>query len=200
MPDVIDYYVSLNSPWTYLGHDRLVAIAREHGKRIHVEPVDFGPIFAATGGLPLPKRSPQRQAYRLQELQRWRDYLAVPLVLQPAHWPGQELDAAGMIYAARERGEDAVALTGAFLRANWVDEKDIGDEPTQDQIADALGMDGAALRADAAAADYPAIREQAANDAIARGVFGAPSYVYGESLYWGQDRLDFLQRELAAER
>jgi 2-hydroxychromene-2-carboxylate isomerase len=199
MPQVIDYYVSLNSPFTYLGHDRFVAIAQAHGKRIHVEPVDFGPIFAATGGLPVPKRSPQRRAYRLQELKRWRAYLDLPLVLEPANWPGQEIGAAGMIYAARERGDDAVALTGAFLRANWVDEKDIGDEATMLEIAAALGMDGKALRADAEAADYRSIREKACNEAIERGVFGAPSYVYGESLYWGQDRLDFLDRELGAE-
>lgn len=195
----IDYFVSLNSPWTYLGHDRLVAIAARHGKRIHIEPVDFGPIFAATGGLPLPKRSPQRRAYRLQELKRWRDYLGVPLVLEPAHFPGQELDAAGMVWAARERGEDAVALAGAILRANWVDEKDIGAESTQMEAAASLGIDGEALRAEARAADYAAIREKASRDAIERGVFGAPSYLYGESLYWGQDRLDFLDRELSAE-
>ena len=199
MPQVIDYYASLNSPWTYLGHDRLVAIAQAHGKRIRIEPVDFGPIFAATGGLPLPKRSPQRQAYRMQELKRWRAYLDLPLVLEPVNWPGQELGAAGMIYAARERGDDAVALAGAFLRANWVDEKDIGDETTMLEVAAALGLDGEVLRAEALAADYRAIREKVSNEAIERGVFGAPSYVYGESLYWGQDRLDFLDRELRAE-
>jgi len=199
MPQVIDYYASLNSPWTYLGHDRLVAIAQEHGKRIHIEPVDFGPIFAATGGLPLPKRSPQRQAYRMQELKRWRAYLDLPLVLEPVNWPGQELGAAGMIYAARERGDDAVALAGAFLRANWVDEKDIGDDTTMLEVAAALGLDGEVLRAEALAADYRAIREKVSNEAIERGVFGAPSYVYGESVYWGQDRLDFLDRELRAE-
>jgi carboxymethylenebutenolidase len=199
MPQVIDYYVSLNSPWTYLGHERFVAIAQAHGKRIHIEPVDFGPIFAATGGLPLPKRSPQRQAYRLQELKRWRDYLGLPLVLEPANFPGQEIGAAGMVYAARERGDDAVALAGAFLRANWVDEKDIGADATMLEVAASLGMDGEALRAEAQAADYPSIREKASRDAIERGVFGAPSYRYGESLYWGQDRLDFLDRELQSD-
>ena len=199
MPQVIDYYVSLNSPWTYLGHERFVAIAQAHGKRIHVEPVDFAPIFAATGGLPLPKRSPQRQAYRRQDLKRWRDYLNLPLVLEPANWPGQEIGAAGMIYAARERGDDALALTGAFLRANWVDEKDIGDASTMLEVAAAVGMDGDALHADAQAADYRSIREKVSQTAIERGVFGAPSYLYGESLYWGQDRLDFLARELGAE-
>lgn len=200
MPETIDYYVSLNSPWTYLGHERFVEIAARHGKRIHVEPVDFGPIFAATGGLPLPKRSPQRQAYRLQELRRWRDYLDVPLVLKPANWPGDEVPASAMIHAARERGDDAVALTGAFLRANWVDEKDIGAESTLLEVTAALGMDGAALRAKAAALDYAAIRAAASQRAIERGVFGAPSYLYGNSLYWGQDRLDFLDRELSAEK
>jgi len=105
-----------------------------------------------------------------------------------------------MIHVARERGDDAVALTGAFLRANWVDEKDIGAESTLLEVAASLGMDGEALRAEAAGVDYVSIRAAASQRAIERGVFGAPSYLYGDSLYWGQDRLDFLDRELSAEK
>ena len=75
----IDYYLSLNSPWTYLGHDRLAAAARDAGAVVVVHPVDFSVVFPATGGLPLPKRSPQRQAYRLQELQRWPAHLGLPI-------------------------------------------------------------------------------------------------------------------------
>ncbi len=197
MPDVIDYYVSLNSPWTYLGHDRFVALAREHGKRVHIHAVDFGLIFAATGGLPLPKRSPQRRAYRMQELARWRDYLGVPLVLQPANAPGDELRAAGMVHAARERGEDAVALAGEILKANWVAERDIGAEQTLLDAADACGLDGPTLLQAASAPGFPGVRERASQAAVDKGVFGAPTYVYGEAMFWGQDRLDFLARALA---
>ena len=120
MPPV-DYYLSFNSPWTYLGHDRMVAAAGRTGAKVVVHPIDFSVVFPATGGLPLPKRSPQRQAYRLQELERWREHLGVPLRIHPAHWPVDEVAAAGMIIAAREAGADAPALAGAFLRAVWAE-------------------------------------------------------------------------------
>ena len=67
----IDYYASLNSPWTHLGAARIEALAAQYGASLRIWPVDFGTIFAGSGGLPLPKRSPQRQAYRLQELARF---------------------------------------------------------------------------------------------------------------------------------
>ena len=73
----VDYYVSLNSPWTYLGSARFDAMVKKHGADVTIWPVDFGSVFAVSGGLPLPKRSPQRQAYRMMELKRWRDHLGV---------------------------------------------------------------------------------------------------------------------------
>lgn len=79
----IDYYVSLNSPWTHLGAARIEAMAMAHNATMRIYPVDFGAIFSQSGGLPLPKRSPQRQAYRLQELARWRDHPAFPSTSSP---------------------------------------------------------------------------------------------------------------------
>src|SRR5689334_25418302 len=79
----VDYYVSLNSLWTYLGSKRFEDIARKHHAHVTIWPVDFGSVFAVSGGLPLPKRAPQRQAYRMMELKRWRDQLGVKLNLEP---------------------------------------------------------------------------------------------------------------------
>ena len=86
----VDYYASLNSPWTHLGAARIEAMCAQHGASLRIWPVDFGTIFANSGGLPLPKRSPQRQAYRMQELPRWRDFLGIPINLQPKHFPTSE--------------------------------------------------------------------------------------------------------------
>ena len=191
----IDYYLSLNSPWSYLGHDRFMAIAARAGAKVDIHPVDFGVIFPQTGGLPVGKRSPQRQAYRLQELARWRDYLNVPLNVHPAHWPADDLLATGMVIAAREAGLDAARLAGAFMRAVWAQQRDIGDEQTALAIAAEQGLDGEALREQAA--QGLALRDQDSLAAIERGVFGAPSYVIGEQIFWGQDRLDFVERALA---
>ena len=71
----IDYYASLNSPWTHLGAARIEAMAMAHDATLRIYPVDFGAIFSQSGGLPLPQRSPQRRFYRMQELARWRDHL-----------------------------------------------------------------------------------------------------------------------------
>jgi 2-hydroxychromene-2-carboxylate isomerase len=82
----VDYYLSLNSPWSYLGHERFMAMTAKSGATVRIRPVDFSLIFPKTGGLPVPQRSSQRQAYRLQELLRWRSFLNIPLNMQPAHW------------------------------------------------------------------------------------------------------------------
>ena len=85
MPRTIDYYFSLHSPWTYLGHATFLDIAARHGCRIVYRPVPLRAVFDETGGLPLPKRHPVRQRYRLMDLQRWRERRGVKLVLQPKH-------------------------------------------------------------------------------------------------------------------
>ena len=179
MATTVDYYLSLNSPWTYLGHDRFMAIAAKAGATVRLWPVDFSVIFPETGGLPVGKRSPQRQAYRLQELERWRDFLGVPLNLHPAH----------------DDGLDAARLAGAYMRAVWAEERDIGDETTALAIAKDQGIDGASLRSRVDACLEQ--RDRDSRDAIGKGVFGAPSYVIGDRIYWGQDRLDFVERALA---
>ena len=192
----VDYYLSLNSPWTYLGHERFMAMTAKAGAIVTVRPVDFSLIFPKTGGLPVPQRPPQRQAYRMQELQRWRSYLQIPLNLNPAHWPADDKLATALVIAAREGGLNAAGLAGAYMRAVWAEELDIGDEATALAIASKQGIDGGALlpQMEACLAMREADSLAAMNE---RNVFGAPSYVIGDEVYWGQDRLDFVARALA---
>jgi carboxymethylenebutenolidase len=196
----IDTYISLASPWTHLGWERLHAIARRHGAGIAYFPIDTGVVFPATGGLPLPRRSPERRAYRLAELARWKAYLgAEDFNIEPKHFPVPPDQAGQMAIAAREQGADIGGLCRAILRAVWCEERDVADRETLVAIAAAEGFDGAALLA---AGDDPAMAERYRADseaAIARGVFGAPTYVVGDQLFWGQDRLDFVDRLLAAD-
>ena len=194
----VDYYLTLNSPWTWLGHGRFAELAASHGVTVRVHPVDFGIIFPATGGLPLPKRSPQRQAYRLQELERWRKHLGVPINIQPKHWPADEILGAGMVRAVGESAPGALTLAGALLRAVWVEERDIADRDTLLAIAAECDLDGAALMAAAESPEMTERRAADSRDAVDRGVFGAPTYMVGEQLFWGQDRLDMLARAIEA--
>ncbi|MFO1398236.1 MAG: 2-hydroxychromene-2-carboxylate isomerase [Burkholderiales bacterium] len=196
MGKTIDYFFATVSPWSYLGHDRLVALAREHGAHIAVKPMNLGEVFPVSGGLPLPKRAPQRQAYRLVELARWSEFLGKPMKIQPSHFPVDGGPAATWILAAGEHGTDAaLALTGAVLGALWEQDRDIADAATLADCARACGLDAAAVsaRAPAMAARYAEITREA----IDRGVFGAPTYVVDGEMFWGQDRLDFLARKLA---
>lgn len=195
---VVDYYFSLASPFTYMGHERFTALAARYGARVNHKPAAMGEVFAASGGLPVGQRAPQRQAYRFMELRRWREHLQVPLNLEPRHFPVDDSTAARMVIAAEQSSEDPAPLTGAVLRAVWAEERNIADPETLRAIAAEQGYDAEALehaaRSEAAGTAY----EANTREAIERGVFGAPTWIIGEELLWGQDRLDFVERELAA--
>ena len=198
MTKLVDYYFSPVSPWTYLGHARFEQIARKAGANIQVKPMDIGRIFPVSGGLPLAKRAPQRQAYRLMELQRWRDHLRVPLNLHPKFFPADTTPASLVIVAtsAKEGQATAFKLVGALLRAVWVEERNIAESETLRAIVKEQGLSEdliARAQSPEAKADYDTLTQEATD----RQVFGAPTYVYKDELFWGQDRLEFLERALA---
>jgi 2-hydroxychromene-2-carboxylate isomerase len=197
MSKAVTVYYALQSPWTYLGWARLCDLVARSGASAHYRPVRSGPLFQASGTLPLAERPRQRQAYRLMELRRWRDHLDVPLNLHPKHFPVDEAPAARMVIAHRRQGGDIAALSGAMMRAVWAEERDLADRATLLAIAREQGVDGPALLE--AAADPAVQSEYEANTraAIEQGVFGMPTFVIGDELFWGQDRLDFVARALA---
>ena len=195
----IDYYFAPNSPYVYLGHERFASIAKTAGATVRVLPVDLGgKVFPISGGLPLNKRAPQRQAYRLVELKRFSEWLDVPLTLQPKYFPVATDDAAKLIIAVdlKDGTDAAMKITGAVLRAVWVEERNIADEATLATLLAEQGFSSARLEE----SHSQAVHERYEIDsqlAIDAGVFGAPSYVVDGEIFWGQDRLDFLQRRLA---
>ena len=191
MAKQIDYYCTPTSPWTYLGHGRFAELAKRHGAAVAVKPVDFGVIFPQSGGLPLGKRAPQRQAYRLMDLARWRDFLGVPLNLQPKFFPADPISAACIICAAPP--DRQMALAGDFLRAVWVEEANIADIGVLSALAARHGI----ADAPAAIVQGKAIFASNTQEALTRQVFGAPTYALRGELFWGQDRLDFLDRALS---
>ena len=193
----VTVYYALQSPWTYLGWARLREIVARTGAAAHYRPVPSGPMFEASGTLPTAKRPKQRRAYRLMELRRWRDHLGVPLNLHPKHFPVDESLAARMAIAHGQRGGQIAALSQAMMTAVWAEERDLADPATLLEIAREQGADGPALLE---AAQGPAVQsEYDANtrQAIEQGVFGMPTFVVDDELFWGQDRLDFLARALA---
>jgi 2-hydroxychromene-2-carboxylate isomerase len=193
----IDYYLAPQSPWAYLGHARFATLARKAGARINVLPVDFGKVFSVSGGLPLGQRAPQRQAYRLVELQRTSEFLKLPMHIQPQFFPVAGDDAARLIITVgmHDGADAAMQLSGAILKACWAEQRNIADPATRAALLSECGL--AAQRLEQATSPvalehYTTFTQKA----IAAGVFGAPSYVVDGEIFWGQDRLDFLERRL----
>ena len=197
---VIDYYLAPQSPWTYFGHARLVQMAKQAGATVRIMPVDLGgQIFPATGGLPVGQRSSQRQAYRLVELQRFSHFLQMPFNLKPKFFPVAGDDAARMIIAVDQHDgvDSAMKVCGAVLAAVWVQERDIADGSVLQAILQEQGIAADRWQAALAPAAQDAYMAYT-RKAMDAGVFGAPSYVVDGEIFWGQDRLEFLQRRLQA--
>ena len=194
----ITVYYALQSPWTYLGWARLRQIVARTGAAAHYRPIQSGRLFEASGTLPLARRPKQRQAYRLMELQRWRDHLNMPLNFHPKYFPVDEILAALMVIAHSQRGGDIAALSQAMMAAVWAEERDLADRATLLEIAREQGTDGPALLA--SARDQAVQSEYDANTdrAIEQGVFGVPTFVIDDELFWGQDRLDFVAQALGS--
>ncbi|MDR6820907.1 2-hydroxychromene-2-carboxylate isomerase [Neorhizobium sp. 2083] len=198
IPDLQIFY-GISSPWAYFGAQKAVAIARDNGARVRLRPIR---IIEANGGIPLRKRPDARQLYHEVELRRWREFLGMPLNLKPKFYPCRTIEpAAQAVIALQNAGLDAISFSFAVQRALWSEDRDIADLETLRAIALATaGADAAALVVDPQ--PDAIVEEWHGNLAEAErfGIFGTPTYVLGKELFWGQDRLDFVDRALKTGR
>jgi 2-hydroxychromene-2-carboxylate isomerase len=197
MTKTVDYYLAPMSPWTYLGHQRFVQIAKAAGAKVRVMPMDLGKVFPVSGGLPLGKRAPQRLAYRLVELTRFSESLHLPLNLHPKFFPVAGDPSAKLIIAVdMHHGTDAaLAITGAVLAAVWHEERDIADTATLAALLSEHQLDAACLEL-SNTPEVQARYDSYTQSAIETQVFGAPTYLIDGDMFWGQDRLDFVAQKL----
>ena len=199
MSHSVDYYFAPQSPWAYLGHQRFQNSLKKSGASVRVMPIDLGgKVFPISGGLPLGQRAPQRQAYRLTELARFSKWLGAPLHLKPTFFPVSGDDAAKLIIAVDMAvGADAAMnISGAILSAVWSQQRNIADEKTLAELLHEQHLPAACLEQTYSQAVHERY-ESYTQMAIDAGVFGAPSYVLAGEIFWGQDRLDFVERALA---
>lgn len=192
----IDYFFTPISPYTYLAGTRLEQVAAQSSARIVYRPVMLAKVFEATGGVALPQRHESRRAYRLQDLARSAAMEGLPLNLAPAHFPTNPVPASCSIIAAQAAGGgDIGALCHALCRAVWAQDRDIA----QDEVIAAC-LTGAGFDAGLATSGLLTgvdVLERNTADAIKAGVFGSPSYVVGDQVFWGHDRLAHLAAHLA---
>jgi len=195
----IDYYLTLNSPWSYLGSARFIGFVDRYDAEVTVKPCKFGDIFAVSGGLPLAKRPPQRQAYRMMELKRWREELDIPIMFEPKFFPADETAGVRAVIAAALAGADALQLSSEIGKAVWEREENMAEMDVLRAAGERAEVDVKAVLSAAPGADeLDAIWEKNTEEAIAAGVFGAPSYVFADGeIMWGQDRLSFVEKKLS---
>ena len=187
---VIEYFYSAHSAYAYLGAQHLSRIAHDTGIRIAHRPFDFLPVVQAAGAPSFAARSSAHIDYFFgRELARWAQWRDLPMIRhRPTHHDNPLDLANGMIIAS----DDPDTLSFAILQAHWRDDADIACPVTLGTLAQSCGQDAAHLLA---AATSQAIQMQhAANtrEAIARNVFGSPTYFLDGDMFYGQDRLEML--------
>ena len=205
MIEVACYY-SLSSPWAYFAGPRMIDIMRRHHVKLTLKPYDFQKVVTVTGGVPIRTRPQARRTYHTLELDRWRQYLGMPMVLQPKYYPEVVTDPdwnkrpGWMVIAAQREGLDAPRLSHALLRALWAEERDTSQAEVRIAIANENGMDGALLHAAETSPEVQALYRHYSEEAVEQGIFGSPIFVLDGERFWGQDRLDFVDRALDAKR
>jgi 2-hydroxychromene-2-carboxylate isomerase len=200
MPRQIDYYFSLQSPWAYIGHKPFRDVVTTYGLTINYKPVLLVELFSETGGLPLAKRHPVRQHYRMVELQRWRARRGLDFHLKPTHWPFNARLADGLVIAAIEAGHDPDPYLQLAYPAVWERQLDLTDPAVLTKLADDAGLPGQQLLERTGSDAIGAVYEQNRQDALAADVFGSPAYVLDGEVFWGQDRIDLLADALKSGR
>jgi 2-hydroxychromene-2-carboxylate isomerase len=197
----IDYYFSLVSPWAYIGQAAFMDVVRRHGATLAYKPMSLGVVFAETGGLPLAKRAPARQRYRLLELQRWREKRGLNFPLKPQHWPFDAALADRFAIAADKAGHDLAPFLALAFPAIWEKGANLADEATILAIAREAKIPDPDKLLETAKSDAVKETYEANNrEAIARDAFGSPAYVLDGEVFWGQDRIDLLDDALKSGR
>jgi 2-hydroxychromene-2-carboxylate isomerase len=200
MPRQVDYYFSFQSPWAYIGHKLFREVVGTYDLKVNHKPVLLVDLFSETGGLPLAKRHPVRQRYRMVELQRWRDRRGLKFHLQPSSWPFNTRLADGVVIAAIEVGHDPDAFLRRAFPAVWEDQLNLADPAVLTRLADDAGLPGKQLVERSGSDAISAAYEQNRQDALASDVFGSPGYVLDGEVFWGQDRIELLADALKSGR
>ena len=194
----IEYFYGTPSPFAYLGSTRFQSIVKKYNAEIIEKPCDFvGGIFTKTGGLPVPQRSPQRQKHRLDELKRWGEYLNIKINLKPKFFPPKDPHISGKYTIAANLLGVKLVFGHELLKQIWSEEKDISDEKNIEVVSNLFKLNFDELSDLAKSNKVDKIYQENTEEAVAKNVFGSPTYICNGELFWGQDRLDFLERTLS---
>ncbi|MEO0437862.1 MAG: 2-hydroxychromene-2-carboxylate isomerase [Pseudomonadota bacterium] len=191
----VEFYFDFGSPTAYLANGQLQKLCMQYDAGLVYKPVLLGGIFKATGNAP-PAAVPAKGVYMNNDLPRFAERYGMLLNFNP-HFPVNTLQLMRGVYAARELGVASEYIETMF-KAMWVDEKNMGEMEVVAEVLGSAGLDAAAI---AEKIVQPEIKQALIADteaAVNRGLFGAPTIFLGEEMFFGQDRLDFVEERLAA--
>lgn len=193
----IEYFYSAHSAYAYIGSAKLMEIAAAGGHSIAHRPMDLRAVVAKTGPGPTNSLTPQRRAYFSgREIERWAEARGIGIMARPTHHDNDIALSNGMLIAGLEQGVDIGALAHRMLEAHWRDDADLADRDTLARIGAEVGLDPAPLLDAALSPEVQAIYEANTQESIDRSVFGSPTYFVGGDMFYGQDRLELVERAL----
>ncbi|WP_427915095.1 2-hydroxychromene-2-carboxylate isomerase [Ramlibacter sp. MMS24-I3-19] len=191
----LDFYFDVGSPAAYLAWTQMPRLARETGATVHYRPFLLGGVFQATGNRS-PMEVPAKSKWMDVDLQRFARRYGVPFRLNP-HFPINTLALMRAAVALQMRQPERLLPFGdAVYKAIWVDGRNMNDPAEVGRVLQEAGFDPQAVLA---LTQDPEVKEQlksVTQQAVVRGVFGAPTFFVGDQMFWGQDRLDFVKEAL----
>lgn len=193
----IEYFYSTRSVFAYLGAARIIELARRSGRRLVHRPINLARLLEGIGGVPFDRRSkPYRDHLFGREIERWGEYLGIPVLVDPKHHYGDRKLPSGFVIAAQRSGAGVDRLHRELLAALWRDDRDIAGAEVLAGIARHCGLDPQPLLDAALSPAILAEFERNTEDAIARSVLGSPTYIVDGDMFYGQDRLMMVERAL----
>ena len=193
----VEYYYSVASPYAYLGVKKFQEIVKKYSLEVIEKPIDLvGTVFAETGGTPVPKRHPSRQKYRLVEIERFGNKLNININKQPKFFPPADPHKAALFTIASIKSGLSIDFGKEVLTKLWSEEKDISQDLVLEEVCNKFKLNFNEIKTAANSEEIKSFYLSNSNDAIAQGVFGAPSFIMNNELFWGQDRLDFLEDKI----
>ncbi len=191
------YFYSVASPFAYLGNKRLIEISKKYSVEIIEKPIDLvGKVFVATGGVPVPQRHISRQNYRLLELKRWSEFLNIKINQKPKFFPPKDPHTPALFCIASIDMGIKIEFGMKVLEQLWAQENDISNLETLKLIANDLKINFEDLNKLAMSDKIKNIYEANTQEAINMNIFGVPTYIYNNEMFWGQDRLELLEYSL----